>query len=127
VVIRGLKKAGMTVTLDDFGTGYSSLSDLAEMTIDRIKIDRRFVQTLDKSQSAKIVDAIIGLSRSLGVDNVAEGVETELQARTLHRVGCRNAQGYLFGRPMPVRELDERAAIARNTIPPVQTQPEHCR
>jgi len=110
------------VTLDDFGTGYSSLSYLAEMTFDRIKIDRRFVQTLDKPQSAKIVDAIIGLSRSLGVDTVAEGVETELQAATLHRMGCRNAQGYLFGRPMPARELDERAALAKNVMAPLPRQ-----
>ena len=121
-VILELKKAGMTVTLDDFGTGYSSLSYLAEMTFDRIKIDRRFVQTLDKPQSAKIVDAIIGLSRSLGVDTVAEGVETELQAATLHRMGCRNAQGYLFGRPMPARELDERAALAKNVMAPLPRQ-----
>lgn len=121
-VILQLKKAGMTVTLDDFGTGYSSLSYLAEMTFDRIKIDRRFVQTLDKPQSAKIVDAIIGLSRSLGVDTVAEGVETELQAATLHRMGCRNAQGYLFGRPMPARELDDRVALARNVMAPLPKQ-----
>jgi diguanylate cyclase (GGDEF)-like protein len=121
-VILELKKAGMTVTLDDFGTGYSSLSYLAEMTFDRIKIDRRFVQTLDKPQSAKIVDAIIGLSRSLGVDTVAEGVETELQAATLHRMGCRNAQGYLFGRPMPARDLDDRAALAKNVMAPLPRQ-----
>jgi diguanylate cyclase (GGDEF)-like protein len=123
-VIMDLKKAGMTVTLDDFGTGYSSLSYLAEMTFDRIKIDRGFVQTLDKPQSAKIVDAIIGLSRSLGVDNVAEGVETELQASTLHRMGCRNAQGYLFGRPMPARALDDRAALAKNTMAPLSREPQ---
>jgi diguanylate cyclase (GGDEF)-like protein len=119
-VILDLKKAGMTVTLDDFGTGYSSLSYLAEMTFDRIKIDRSFVRTIDNPQSAKIVDAIIGLSRSLGVDNVAEGVETELQATTLHHMGCRNAQGYLFGRPMPAKDLRDRVELARNTIAPVQ-------
>jgi diguanylate cyclase (GGDEF)-like protein len=123
-VILELKKAGLTVTLDDFGTGYSSLSYLAEMTFDRIKIDGSFVKTIDKPQSAKIVDAIIGLSRSLGVDTVAEGVETELQASTLHRMGCRHAQGYLFGRPMPARELDDRVAIAKNTMSPLPRQPE---
>jgi diguanylate cyclase (GGDEF)-like protein len=89
-VILALKKAGMTVTLDDFGTGYSSLAYLAEMPFDKIKIDRSFVHTLtERPESAKIVDAIVGLSRSLGVDTVAEGVETELQASTLHRLGCR--------------------------------------
>ncbi len=123
-VIMDLKKAGMTVTLDDFGTGYSSLSYLAEMTFDRIKIDRSFVRTIDKPQSAKIVDAIIGLSRSLGVDTVAEGVETELQATTLHRMGCRNAQGYLFGRPMPPKDLSDRVALAKNTMAPLPRQPD---
>ena len=119
-VILGLKKAGMTVTLDDFGTGYSSLSYLAEMTFDKIKIDRSFVRTLaERPESAKIVDAIIGLSRSLGVDTVAEGVETELQASTLKNLGCKLGQGYLFGRPVPARELNDRVVLAKNTMAPV--------
>jgi EAL domain-containing protein (putative c-di-GMP-specific phosphodiesterase class I) len=102
-VIQAMKDAGITVTLDDFGTGYSSLSYLAEMTFDRIKIDRSFVRTLhERQQSAKIVDAVIGLSRSLGVQAVAEGVETERDAQALLRLGCGLAQGYLFGRPAPV-------------------------
>ncbi len=99
-VILALKRAGMTVTLDDFGTGYSSLSYLAEMTFDKIKIDRSFVRTLrSRPESAKIVAAIVGLSRSLGVDTVAEGVETEDEAEMLKDLGCKNGQGYLFGRP----------------------------
>jgi predicted signal transduction protein with EAL and GGDEF domain len=116
-VILALKKAGMTVTLDDFGTGFSSLSYLAEMTFDKIKIDRSFVRTLhSRAESAKIVDAIIGLSRSLGVDIVAEGVETEDQARALQRLGCNTAQGYLFGRPVQARDLADRVAIAKNQV-----------
>jgi len=119
-VILALKKAGMTVTLDDFGTGYSSLSYLAEMTFDKIKIDASFVRTLgERPESAKIVDAIVGLSRSLGVDTVAEGVETELQASMLQRLGCRTGQGYLFGRPVPARDLTERVALAGNRVEPV--------
>jgi predicted signal transduction protein with EAL and GGDEF domain len=119
-VILSLKKAGMTVTLDDFGTGYSSLSYLAEMTFDKIKIDRSFVRTLpERPESAKIVDAIIGLSRSLGVDTVAEGVETDLQANMLQKMGCKFGQGYLFGRPVPARELSDRVALAKNTMAPV--------
>ena len=119
-VILALKKAGMTVTLDDFGTGYSSLSYLAEMTFDKIKIDRSFVRTLTEiPKSAKIVDAIIGLSRSLGVDTVAEGVETEQQAAMLRRLGCQTGQGYLFGRPVPASELSERVALAKNVITPI--------
>ena len=119
-VILSLKKAGMTVTLDDFGTGYSSLAYLAEMTFDKIKIDRSFVKTLpERAESAKIVDAIVGLSRSLGVATVAEGVETELQAGILQRLGCQTGQGYLFGKPVPARELTERVALASNVVAPV--------
>jgi diguanylate cyclase (GGDEF)-like protein len=116
-VILSLKRAGMTVTLDDFGTGYSSLSYLAEMTFDKIKIDRSFVRTLrDRPESAKIVDAIVGLSRSLGVDTVAEGVETEEQARALQQLGCTNGQGYLFGRPVQAKDLADRIALAKNLV-----------
>ena len=122
-VILALKKTGMTVTLDDFGTGYSSLSYLAEMTFDKIKIDRSFVQTMqERPQSAKIIDAIVGLSRSLGVSNVAEGVETELQASMLLKMGCQTGQGYLFGRPVPAKELNDRIALANNTMAPVTAE-----
>jgi diguanylate cyclase (GGDEF)-like protein len=116
-VIMDLKRCGMTVTLDDFGTGYSSLSYLAEMTFDKIKIDRSFVRTLrDKPESAKIVDAIVGLSRSLGVDTVAEGVETEEEALALQQLGCINGQGYLFGKPMRAQDLEDRIELAKNRV-----------
>jgi EAL domain-containing protein (putative c-di-GMP-specific phosphodiesterase class I) len=105
-VMRDLKQAGFTVTLDDFGTGHSSLAYLAELDFDKIKIDRSFVHTLrERPQSAKVVDAIIGLSRSLGVPTVAEGIETEADATRLLRMGCTLGQGYLFGRPVPADEL----------------------
>lgn len=114
-VILSLKRAGFTVTLDDFGTGYSSLSYLAEMTFDKIKIDRSFVCTLrDRPESTKIVDAILGLSRSLGVDTVAEGVETEAEAQLLQKLGCKNGQGYLFGRPVRAQDLKEHIALAQD-------------
>jgi len=116
-VILGLKAAGMTVTLDDFGTGYSSLSYLAEMTFDKIKIDRSFVRTLhERPESTKIVDAIVGLSRSLGVDTVAEGVESEDQARVLQKLGVTFGQGYLFGRPVKAQDLTDRVALAKNQL-----------
>ena len=119
-VILALKRAGMTVTLDDFGTGYSSLSYLAEMTFDKIKIDRSFVRTLrERPESTKIVDAILGLSRSLGVDTVAEGVETEEQARLLQELGCKNGQGYLFGRPVRSEDLQQRIALAQEQVQPL--------
>jgi diguanylate cyclase (GGDEF)-like protein len=105
-VMQAMHDAGITVTLDDFGTGYSSLCYLAEMTFDKIKIDRSFVRTLhERPESAKIIDAVIGLSRSLGVQTVAEGIETEHDAQVLLQLGCGLAQGYLFGRPAPASEV----------------------
>ena len=122
-VILALKRAGMTVTLDDFGTGYSSLSYLAEMTFDKIKIDRSFVRTLrDRPESTKIVDAILGLSRSLGVDTVAEGVETEEEALLLQKLGCKNGQGYLFGRPVRAQDLSQRIALAHDQVQPLDSR-----
>ncbi len=123
-VILALKRAGMTVTLDDFGTGYSNLSYLSELTFDKIKIDRSFVQKLktDQQSSTKIIEAIIGLSRSLGADNVAEGVETEEQADMLQKLGCRNGQGYLFGRPVRAEELQQRIALAADLVLPLDSQ-----
>jgi diguanylate cyclase (GGDEF)-like protein len=116
-VTLALKEAGFTVTLDDFGTGYSSLSYLAELAFDKIKIDRSFVRTLHaRPQSAQIVGAVIGLSRSLGVQSVAEGIETEDDARQLMAMGCTLGQGYWFGRPAPaaqlLRSLDPQALVA---------------
>ena len=104
--IEGLKRHGITVALDDFGTGYSSLSYLSELPFDKIKIDRSFVATLhERHESSKIVQSIIGLGASLGVQVVAEGVETERDARTLAALGCNAAQGYLFARPMAIDRL----------------------
>jgi len=109
-VIAALKAAGMTIALDDFGTGYSSLAYLSDLPFDKLKIDRSFVVTLrERSESAKVVAAIIGLSRSLGAQVIAEGVETEGDAEALQRLGCEQAQGYLFARPMPA------AAVAQDT------------
>jgi EAL domain-containing protein (putative c-di-GMP-specific phosphodiesterase class I) len=105
-VTLALKQAGFTVTLDDFGTGYSSLSYLAELAFDKIKIDRSFIRTLqDRPHSAQIVGAVIGLSRSLGVQTVAEGIETEADAQRLLAMGCTLGQGYWFGRPAPADRL----------------------
>lgn len=113
-VMQHMKQAGITVTLDDFGTGYSSLCYLAEMSFDKIKIDRSFVHTLrERPESVKIVDAIIGLSRSLGVQTVAEGIETEEDAERVQRMGCTMGQGYLYGKPAPMATLAERWAVPK--------------
>ncbi len=104
-VISSLKGVGIKIALDDFGTGYSSLCYLSELPFDKIKIDRSFIKTLEREESAKIVNAIVGLGRSLGVPTIAEGVETEHEAEFLRDIGCPIAQGFLYSTPVPATEL----------------------
>ncbi len=105
--LRQIKELGTRVALDDFGTGYSSLSYLDEFPIDTLKIDRTFIGRLGKQgENSAIVAAIISLAHSLGLDVVAEGVETEDQLRLLEKLGCEYAQGYYFARPMPAPALE---------------------
>ena len=100
--IQRLKAIGVYLTLDDFGTGYSSLAYLKSFAIDRLKIDRSFVQDIeDNPENAAIVGAVISLAQALKLDVVAEGVETGGQNDFLVAHGCRETQGFLLGRPMP--------------------------
>ncbi|WP_189455212.1 putative bifunctional diguanylate cyclase/phosphodiesterase [Cognatilysobacter bugurensis] len=100
--LQRLRDAGMRVAIDDFGTGYSALSYLARLPVDRIKIDRLFVQHMPGDpQSCAIAQAIIALAHTLPLDVVAEGVETLEQVRYFEDVGCEALQGYWFARPMP--------------------------
>ena len=102
-----LRKLGIAIVLDDFGTGYSSLSYLRLFPFDQIKIDRSFVSELSSNADcAAIVSAVASLGRSLHVDTVAEGVETEDQLMLARAAGCTHAQGFLFGRPCKASELD---------------------
>jgi diguanylate cyclase (GGDEF)-like protein len=102
-----LRKLGISIVLDDFGTGYSSLSYLRLFPFDQIKIDRSFVSELSSNADcAAIVSAVASLGRSLNIDTVAEGVETEEQLVLVRAAGCTHAQGFLFGRPCPVPKLD---------------------
>lgn len=96
-----LKSLGVTIALDDFGTGYSSFSRLRELPLDRIKIASEFIRDLPEAPTCRaIVHSIVELARGLGLSLVAEGVENKAQLEALHLLGCREAQGYLFGRPM---------------------------
>jgi diguanylate cyclase (GGDEF)-like protein len=100
-----LAEMGISVAVDDFGTGYSSLGYLADFTFSKLKIDRSFVRRLSsETSSSAIVSSIVGLSRALGIKTVAEGVETEDQALMLRAAGCNVVQGYLYGKPAPLRE-----------------------
>jgi len=92
----------MGSALDDFGSGYSSLSRLLEMPVETLKIDRAFLREVPENrEAAAIVTAILRLSKALGRSAVAEGVETEAQRSFLVAEGCRLAQGFLLGRPLP--------------------------
>jgi diguanylate cyclase (GGDEF)-like protein len=97
-----LRDLGVRIALDDFGTGYSSLSYLRSFPFDKIKIDRSFMRDLSrKGDSLAIIKAIIGLGHSLGMELVAEGVETEEQLNAVREQGCNEVQGFLFSPPMP--------------------------
>ena len=101
-----LRAAGLHVFMDDFGTGYSGLSQIAHLPLDALKIDRAFVAAMTESTEAvAIVSAIVNLAKALGMFVVAEGVETEEQAARLQALGCDEAQGFLFSRPVPAHEL----------------------
>jgi EAL domain-containing protein (putative c-di-GMP-specific phosphodiesterase class I) len=106
-VIRALRDLGVKIYLDDFGTGYSSLSHLHKLPVDALKIDRSFVRSLFLSERPAIVESILALARTLDTGVVAEGVESENQARELERLGCRHAQGFYFSPPLPAPAIDE--------------------
>lgn len=100
-----LRNAGVHVAIDDFGTGYSSLSQLSRLRFDKLKIDRSFVASFqDDERQAKIVRAMIGLGRGLGMKTIAEGIEDESQAETLRLLGCHQGQGFLFGRAVTAEQ-----------------------
>ena len=99
-VLRELRNFGVKVYLDDFGTGYSSLSHLHKLPVDALKIDRSFVKSLLLPDRPAIVESILALARTLNTSVVAEGIESDVQARELERLGCTHAQGFLFSRPL---------------------------
>jgi EAL domain-containing protein (putative c-di-GMP-specific phosphodiesterase class I) len=105
--MRILNARGIKVAIDDFGTGYSSLSYLRQLVLDRVKIDRSFVRDLPGNpDAAAIVRAIVAMGRSLGLRVIAEGVETEEQAKFLQSIECDESQGYLYAKPMVVNEFE---------------------
>ena len=114
-----LKKAGVSLAIDDFGTGYSSLNHLHRLPIDLIKIDRSFVSEIDQETATTrpIVEAIVGLGKSLAIETIAEGVETDRQRHYLCEIGCDYLQGFFFARPLPVLEAEARLSRAIQHAP----------
>lgn len=104
-ILRRLADLGASLSMDDFGTGYSSLSQLHRLPFSTLKIDRSFIVGLEDGGTRPIVDATLNLAHGLGLDVVAEGVETPDQRKALADLGCGLAQGYLFSRPLPEGEV----------------------
>ncbi|WP_425317057.1 EAL domain-containing protein [Stutzerimonas chloritidismutans] len=104
--LHSLRRSGALIAIDDFGTGYSSLSYLKSLPLDKIKIDKSFVQDIGQDEGATIVRAVIQLGKSLGMTVITEGVETPEQEAYLIAEGCQEGQGYYYSKPLPARDLD---------------------
>jgi len=103
--LRELKSSGIQIAIDDFGTGFSSMSYLQQLPLDRLKVDRAFVNEVMPGKPAFIAETIITLGQRLGLKTIAEGVEKREQASYMLKIGCDEAQGYLYAKPMPFDEL----------------------
>jgi len=107
-VLEQLNSLGIMIAVDDFGTGYSSLSYLKHLPISELKIDKSFIADIPENEDdMAIVESIIAISRTLKLDLIAEGVETQEQKEFLLSKGCEKIQGYLYARPMPPEEVSK--------------------
>lgn len=106
-ILREIRTLGVALSLDDFGTGYSSLSCLHELPVNQVKIDRSFVsQALTSDYHRVMIAATISMARTLGLQTVAEGIETAEQAALMAELGCGKGQGYLYSRPLGAQDLE---------------------
>jgi EAL domain-containing protein (putative c-di-GMP-specific phosphodiesterase class I) len=115
-MLKDLAKYGVGIHIDDFGTGYSSLSYLAELPVQTLKIDQSFIERLTESETnARVVQAVIALGKAMGLDVIAEGVETEQQMEMVQTFGCDLAQGFLIAKPMPDEDFRKWCASLTGT------------
>jgi EAL domain-containing protein (putative c-di-GMP-specific phosphodiesterase class I) len=113
--LKELHEIGVSLVLDDFGTGYSSLAYLNRFPFDALKVDRSFIDVLGvEEERTAIVEAIVSMAHALSLDAIAEGVENDLQVSELQRLDCDYAQGHLFSRALPPREVE---LLLRETAP----------
>ena len=112
-MLRRFRRQGIKTALDDFGTGYSSLTYLRKLPLDKLKIDKSFVQDLDAVQTAAIIQAVVAMSRAIGLKITAEGVETEAQRLFLRVCGCHYLQGYLFSRPVSAARIHQLLSVVQ--------------
>jgi EAL domain-containing protein (putative c-di-GMP-specific phosphodiesterase class I) len=111
--IQSLRNAGFRVALDDFGTGYSSLSYLRRFKVDRLKLDKSFIAQTDLQENITVIRAAVSLAHLLGLEVIAEGVETELQEAIALESGCDVLQGHRYGKPMASEAFE---AFAREEL-----------
>jgi EAL domain-containing protein (putative c-di-GMP-specific phosphodiesterase class I) len=115
-ILHSLRELGVSLAIDDFGTGYSSIGYLRRLPVDVLKMDRSFLEGIDtESKAGALVEAIMGIGRTLDLDVVAEGIERPGQLAALRRIGCGHGQGYLLSRPVPYSELE--ALLSYGTLP----------
>lgn len=108
-IVRKLKSSGFKMLMDDFGSGYSSLNMLKNTPFDVLKIDKSFLdEFMDTDRGRKIIEHTISMSQDIGLDIIAEGVETNEQAQFLSQCGCDAAQGFFYSKPIPADEFDKR-------------------
>ena len=111
-IFKSIQDLGVGIAFDDFGTGFASLTHLKKFSLDKLKIDKSFVQNLRvDSDDMSIVGATIGLGKLLGMSVIAEGIEDRATADLLGSKGCKEGQGYYFGRPMPAAEFEQRFLV----------------
>ena len=115
-VLEELQRIGVSLAIDDFGIGYSSLSYLAKLPVHSLKVDRTFIAGLGTAQDSSIVAAMVDLAHKLGLEVVAEGVETELELEQLREAHCDEAQGFLLGRPAPLSNLRASGAMSDEVL-----------